>query len=195
MKNVVGIACLSVMFMFMPSQVLADDLYQPNNWSDLASDRKASQVGDVLSVVVYQSAEASNLAQNSRDRRSSFDANVDIDVIGVQEYGDVSFGGGFVGRGETRRREQFITRISATIDEVLPNGNYLISGGQYLLINGERTRVNVRGVIRPEDITGDNQILSTRIANAEIEYDGSGFVTKGTKPGIFHRLFSFLGLG
>lgn len=195
MTNKWLIGALSLTFISIPAQTVADDLYRPGQWSSMSTDLKASQIGDILSVVIYQNAEASNMAQNARDRRSNFDANVDLDFVDVVERGDISFGGGFVGRGEVRRRERFVTRMSVTIDDILPNGDYLVSGGQHLLINGEETHVRVRGRVRPVDITGDNQILSTRIADAQIEYDGSGFVSKGTRPGLFHKIFGFLGLG
>lgn len=94
-----------------------------------------------------------------------------------------------------RRSESFITQISVTIEEVLGNGDYRIAGEQTMHVNGERTVVRLRGRVRPSDITNTNQVLSTRVAEAEISYDGRGFVSRNAKPGIIHRIFSFLGLG
>ena len=53
----------------------------------------------------------------------------------------------------------------------------------------------MRGRIRPADITSDNSVLSSRIADAQINYDGKGFVSRSAKPGVINRVFSFLGLG
>jgi flagellar L-ring protein precursor FlgH len=61
-------------------------------------------------------------------------------------------------------------------------------------VNGEETTIRVRGRVRPADISRGNQVLSTRIADAQIDYDGRGFVSRNARPGLVHRLFSLLGL-
>jgi len=55
--------------------------------------------------------------------------------------------------------------------------------------------IGVRGRIRPYDISAENAVLSSRIADAQIDYDGKGFVSRSAKPGLLNRIFSFLGLG
>jgi flagellar L-ring protein precursor FlgH len=63
-----------------------------------------------------------------------------------------------------------------------------------MLVNGEKRDIEIRGRIRPIDISSDNTIISSRLANAEINYDGEGFATRSAKPGLLNRIFSFLGL-
>lgn len=170
----------------------ADDLYKFDQWANLAADRKASQPGDLLTVIVFQNAEARNSAQNLSDRRTDYQGNISGGAL--SETGRLSFRGGFTGRGEVRRSESFITQISVEVQSILPNGNFIISGSQHMLVNGEDTKVLLRGHIRPEDLSSSNQIMSTQIANAQISYDGQGFVSKSAKPGIVNRIFGFLGL-
>ena len=62
-------------------------------------------------------------------------------------------------------------------------------------VNGEDTIVAVRGRIRAIDLDGDNRVPSNRIADAQINYDGHGFVSRSSRPGLINRLFSFLGIG
>ena len=93
------------------------------------------------------------------------------------------------------RSEQFVAQMSATVVERLANGDLVIEGRQHLLINGENTVIGVRGRIRPQDVTADNAVLSSRIADARIDYDGKGFVSKGAKPGLINRILGFLGIG
>jgi flagellar L-ring protein precursor FlgH len=170
----------------------AQDLYQGGNWSAMASDRRAAAIGDAITVVVLQSAEASNTTQSSSRRSTDFGGG--LRAGGVDESGQLSFGGGFTGRGEMRRSEKLVAQLSATIEEVLPNGDYRIVGRQQLHVNGENTTIGVRGRIRPSDIASDNSVLSSRIADAQIDYDGKGFVSRGAKPGLITRLFNLLGL-
>lgn len=170
-----------------------EDLYRRGGWGALASDQRAAQVGDALIIVVFQAAESSNSAQNSS--RKATDVAASLDAGSVNEGGRASLGGGFTGRGEARRSERLVTQLSATVTAVLPNGDLLVTGRQRMAINGERTEVGVRGRVRIADIGSDNSVLSSRIADAEIDYGGRGFVSRGAKPGFINRLFGLLGLG
>lgn len=178
---------------FFATPVEAQNLYQRGNWSSMAADRRASGVGDTITVVVSQAAEASNTTQNAT--RKSTDVSGGLNAGSVNERGQLSFGGGFTGRGESRRSEKLVAQLSVSIAEVLPNGDYRIVGEQRMHVNGEKTLIAVRGRIRPEDIRSDNSVLSSRIAEAEINYDGKGFVSRSAKPGLLNRIFSLLGLG
>lgn len=170
----------------------AEDLYKGTGWSALSADRKASQRGDLLTVVIYQSVEAANSAQNS----SSKDTQVGGSIRGgsVSEEGALEFGGSYRGRGEVRRSEKLVAQITVAVEEVLPNGDLVVAGEQTMRINGETTNVGIRGRVRAQDIDSDNRVLSSRIANAQIRYDGRGFVSRSAKPGLVNRIFSFLGL-
>jgi flagellar L-ring protein precursor FlgH len=171
----------------------AEDLYKGSKWASLSGDRKASQAGDILTVVIFQSAEATNSAQNSSRKKT--DLGGSIAIGSVNEGGSLEFGGGYTGRGEVKRSEKLVSQISLTVREVLPNGDLLVEGEQWMRINGETTRIGVRGRVRPSDISSENAVLSSRIADARISYDGRGFVTRSAKPGVINRIFSFLGLG
>ena len=70
----------------------------------------------------------------------------------------------------------------------------MITGAERLHINGETTTIEVRGRIRAADINGNNQVQSNRIANAQVNYNGKGFVSRSARPGIIQRIFSILGL-
>ena len=84
--------------------------------------------------------------------------------------------------------------MTAKVTQVLPNGDLEITGTQRLNINGETTTVAVRGIVRASDIDGKNRVASNRIADAQIDYTGKGFATRGSKPGLLHRLFTLFGL-
>ncbi len=175
----------------------AEDLYRGSNWASLSGDRKASQPGDILTVVIFQAAEATNSAQNSSRKKTDVGGSfgTTLGSGSIDEKASLEFGGGFTGRGEVRRSEKLVTQISLTVREVLPNGDLLVEGEQWMRINGETSRIGVRGRVRPADISPENAVLSSRIGDARISYDGRGFVTRSAKPGVVNRIFSFLGLG
>lgn len=193
MRRALAAAACVVLTAALIAPAVAEDLFTDPHWAGVAQDRSAARVGDILTVVVFQNAEARNAAQNTSRTRRTFDGSIRSGH--VDESGELSLEGAYSGQGEVRRSESFITQISVTIEEVLGNGDYRIAGEQTMHVNGERTVVRLRGRVRPSDITNTNQVLSTRVAEAEISYDGRGFVSRNAKPGIIHRIFSFLGLG
>lgn len=171
----------------------ADDLYRSSNWPAMSSDRRASVAGDALTVVIFQAAEASNSAQN-RSRKKT-DLSGSFSAGSIDEAADLEFGGGYSGRGEVRRSERLVAQLTVLVEAVLPNGDFVVVGEQWMRVNGETTKIGVRGRVRQADITSQNTILSSRIADAQISYDGRGFVSRSAKPGLVNRLFNFLGLG
>lgn len=173
--------------------LFADDLFVGGTWPAFASDNKAANVGDMLTVFVYENAQASNKVQNRSSKRTTVGGT--ISAGSLNESGDLSFGGGYTGTGEVSRSEKLAATISVYVIERYPNGYMLIEGTQTLKVNGETTNIGVRGKIRAADITSNNAILSTKIANAQIDYDGKGFVSRSAKPGIINKIFSFLGIG
>ncbi|MEM9584766.1 MAG: flagellar basal body L-ring protein FlgH [Pseudomonadota bacterium] len=170
----------------------AEDLFKGGTWADLASDNKARTVGDILTVIVFQSAEARNSAEAATSRRSTLDLRAAAGNF--DEGAEADFAGAFSGRGEVRRSESLLTQFSVEVVGIFPNGDLEVLGEQLVLINGETSRVGVRGRIRRVDVTPENRVISTQIANAEIAYDGSGFVSRSARPGLISRLFLFLGL-
>lgn len=177
----------------------ADSLYQGQAWSHLASDNVAAAVGDSLLVVVYQSAEARNSERRTRSKRTRIDAALDfagdLTPMTLQESGELAYGGEFSGQGEIRRSESILTQFSVSVVEVLANGDLVVAGEQRVKMNGEESVIEVRGRVRRADVASDNRVLSTRIADAEINYQGRGFVSRGASEGIISRIFSWLGLG
>jgi flagellar L-ring protein precursor FlgH len=177
----------------LPASAYADNLYRGSNWSSMSTDRRATEVGDVLTVVIFQAAQSTTEAQNSS--RKATDLSGHISGGHLSESGELGFGGGYTGHGAVTRSEKLIAQITLNVLQVLPNGDLVIGGEQWLKVNGERTRIGVRGRIRTADIGPDNSVASNRIADAQIDYDGRGFVSRSAKPGLINRIFSFLGLG
>jgi flagellar L-ring protein precursor FlgH len=175
---------------------VAENLYRHDNWAALASDRRASAVGDILTVVVLENATATNSAQTgtSRDSRLGGTITAGHTGSGINEGASLGLSGSFGGNGQTSRAGRMVAQISVHVDSIYPNGDLAISGASALNISGERTNIRIRGRVRPADIAGDNSVVSARIADAQIDYDGSGFVSRSARPGLFQRIFSFLGL-
>lgn len=170
----------------------AEDLFMADATQSLSSDQRAGARGDLVTVVIVQAAESSTTMQNGSQRSSNINGR--LSAGSFDEGAGLSLGGSYAAKGEVRRSERFVTQMTASISEILPNGDFRITGAQRLSINGEATLVEVQGRIRPSDIDSQNRVPSNRIADAQINYNGKGFVSRSSRPGLVQRIFGFLGL-
>ena len=169
----------------------------------LFSDRKAKEVGDIITVNVIEKTSASKSASTKSDRGSSADASVttlfgiplDLGITDFLGLGN-SFSPGvkgkyassFDGSGSTERSDDFTAKITVQVVDLLPNGNLIIEGYREVVVNHERQTLVLKGIVRPEDITPGNTIDSTYIADAEIEYTGKGVISDKQSPGWLVRV-------
>lgn len=175
-----------------PNAASAQQLYDRSSWANLASDSRAHKVGDVLTVVIFETASATNRVGMRSGKDNSMSGR--LGVGGVDENLSLGITTGYRGTGETERSDRFVASMAAQVKEILPNGDFIIIGSQNLLVNGERRDIQVRGQIRPIDISSENTVASSRLANAMINYDGEGFVTRSAKPGLISQILSLLGI-
>ncbi len=166
----------------------------------LFDDQKARRVGDIVTIRVVESSKATNKASTNTARSSSIDASIDAffnmekrfpaDQPFFNPFSKVAGGvaSDFQGDGTTKRSGDLTATLTALVTEVLPNGNLVLCGSREVLINNENQIIRLTGVIRPRDISADNEVLSTYIADARISYSGSGVVNDRQKPGWLTNL-------
>ncbi|MEO8113194.1 MAG: flagellar basal body L-ring protein FlgH [Phenylobacterium sp.] len=171
----------------------AADLYNRGGWSALASDRPAERVGDSLTVIIDQSSVASNSARNGSAKTTSVSGQISASPA-YNRSAQLALAGDFSGSGQTGRADRMVAQISVVVDSILPNGDLHVSGEQTLNMNGEHIKIRIKGRLRRADISSNNTVPSTRLADASIDYDGAGLVSRGAKPGVVTRIFSWLGL-
>ena len=171
----------------------AADLYTHGNGPALASDRLAHRVGDIVEIVVSESAAAQDTATNSSTRSANVGGQISADVA-FSHNANLALQNGSDTTGTTGRSGGIVAQVSARVDEVLPNGDLRVSGTQALNINGEATNIRIKGIVRIADIASDNSVPSSRLADAMIDYDGAGFVSRSSAPGVVTRVFNWLGL-
>lgn len=164
----------------------------PGGLTGLTADRSARSVGDSLTVVILESSSAATTAQSGsrRDTRLAGTASAGS----RSESGGVSLQGTYDGRGQNARSGRLIGQIGVTVSEILPNGDLRISGAQTVNVDGERTAIRLTARVRAADIGGDNTVVSSRLADARIDYEGDGSLARSGRPGVLNRILSWLGL-
>ncbi|MCZ7603255.1 MAG: flagellar basal body L-ring protein FlgH [Melioribacteraceae bacterium] len=175
--------------------ISAQDMRQ-NSFRSLFSDQKANRLGDAITILVMEASEASNNAQTSAGRNSEigFGASGSMDGNSVVPNVDLNIGSNneFNGSGATKSAGMVKTRITATIDSVLQNGNLFIRGSRLISINGEEQKIFLTGVVRVADIASDNTVKSYNISDAKIILEGNGMIDRMQSPGWLTKLFHWL---
>jgi flagellar L-ring protein precursor FlgH len=97
-----------------------------------------------------------------------------------------------VGQGVTSRNGKLQMDVSSRIEEVLPNGTLKIVGHKQIRVNDEDTQITIQGVIRPLDISPDNRIDSSNVADMQVDFKGSGPASAKATPGILTRILNWL---
>lgn len=173
----------------------------PHNYS-LYTDKKAKRIEDVITVLIMENAKAGSDTKTNTDK--SQDASVAVSPLGVTWSGapetqytpKVGFSGKvaqkYDGSGQTSRTGDVKATLSARIVAVYDNGNLLIEGNKEVEVNSEKEILRVSGIVRPEDISPDNTVLSEKIADARIQYTGTGDLHQAARPGLLARFFNWI---
>ncbi len=190
--------------MILPSgqTVLADSLYPVEGSSSIYTEKRARRVGDVITVMIQEVNQATNSASSHDQKSGSVVLGAGNGFLGSTNFlnnninNNIGVGGGInhQGQGDSSRSSKVTGQMTAKIISVLPSGNYLIEGNRYVEVNDEKQTIDVTGEIRPDDISSDNTVLSTRVANAKIKFTGTGPASETAKPGLLTRVMSWLGL-
>jgi flagellar L-ring protein precursor FlgH len=164
-------------------------------FSDLARDLRASQIDDLVTIVVAESASAVSTGSTKTSRQSS-SVHSTTALFGKTNPGgplanmlNTSGQDGLDGEGTTSRVTTLTTTVSARVVGVLPNGYLVLEGRKTIAVNSENQVVTVRGVARPADLTPNNTVPSTSLAQLDIRIDGKGVVNDAVRrPSFLYRL-------
>lgn len=169
----------------------------------LVSDLKARAAGDIITIIVDEQTSAEKSAGTDLKRDSSFSSTLTPPTFDKPDWlrkllVNMNTSGtgqsNYTGDGKTTRTDKATAVLTARITRVLDNGNLVLEGRRLVKLNDETQTLVVSGVVRPYDVGPDNSVLSSRIADGEVRIDGHGTVSDRQRPGLFQRIFDFLGL-
>ncbi len=177
-----------------PYEMLKNDggaIYSPIRRLGLYEDLKAHRVGDIVTVFLVEQTSGQNSADNSVSQAT--DMNVEAPTFGgsLRPNMEIDLGSenSFSGQSGTSQSNSLNGSITVTVTSVLANGNLVVEGEKWIRINQAREFVRLQGVVRQADISTNNTVLSTQVADAHIAYGGTG--SHGTGAGWASRvLFS-----
>ncbi len=160
-------------------------------------DQRAAQVGDLLTVLVDITDNADFENDGTASRTASEGMGVPS-LFGLKQKllsaasVTTNSTNSNISTGSTKRTETVTLRLAGTITQVLPNGNFVVSARQEVRVNSELRILQVSGIVRPQDITGDNTITHDRMAEARISYGGKGQLTDLQTPRYGQQLMDII---
>lgn len=157
-------------------------------------DSRARRVGDILTVIVSENADAAVEAKTEADRthnsligltnllnlEKTLTASNFLDANNNLERSNSTRE--FDGEAKTEREDKLTARIAAVVTEVLPNGYLFVQGQREVVVNYELQELRIEGIVRPQDVSAENTVASEKIAEARISYAGRGIVDEAQEP-------------
>jgi len=168
----------------------------PSRQFSLFADHKSHHLDDVITIIVDEQSAATNQASTKTKTESHTKAHSEkgkgaLEIIPSANSStdeDARFGGD----GQTGRKGKMNATVTARVIGILSNGNLEVEGSKEVTINEENEVLKVSGIVRPDDISIDNSVKSSRMANAKITYSGEGSVSSAMEKGFVARFFDWL---
>ena len=172
-------------------------IYQAGQQMELFADLKARRVGDVLTIVLNETTNASKSAVTKTAKTTStvntgptlFGRTPTVKGVPILDA-SLSGADSFDGEGSSTQSNSLAGSLTVTVIQVQSNGNLIVQGDKSLKLNQGDEFVHISGVIRPADIAGNNTVTSDKLADARISYSGKGVVDSSNRMGWLARFFN-----
>ena len=195
MKYIFTVIMAGLMFfqagMLAPGNAGAVSLWSGGS-RNIFTDHKASQVGDILTILISETASASTTKSSSNSKSGSQTLNAGTGIFGFLAAASASGSDEFTADGNATNTNRASGTVSVTVVEVMPNGNFVVEGTQSIWNNKNEHKITLRGVVRPEDISYRNTIQSSKVADATLKFDGKGPLNAKQRQGILTQIFNIL---
>ena len=159
------------------------------------SDNKARNVGDILTIIISETAttSATRSSSNSKSGNVNMQAGLGVfDFLNSIFPASISGSDNFKADGSSASTNRANGRVSVTVVEVEPNGNMIVEGTQSIWQNKNEHKITLRGVVRRDDVTYANTVSSAQVADATIRFDGKGPLNSKQRQGILTQIFNIL---
>lgn len=181
-----------------PDNAQNGSLYRENIAMGLFTDQKARQVGDIITIILDERTTSSKTSNVEVTKENEIDMlpgggsvfGVTPSFNGYNLSSEVTADREFTGEAEADQSNRLSGSISVTVIDIFPNGTLVIRGEKWMTLNRGQEFIRISGLVRPDDVTPENTILSTKIANARITYSGTGELADSQRMGWLTRFFN-----
>lgn len=170
-------------------------IYADQQSMELFADPRAHRMGDILTITLVESTQASKKAATSTSKKNGNTLTSPtllgqgLRIGGKTADSSLASNNAFAGDGTSSQSNQLSGQITVTVAQRLSNGALIVRGEKWLTINQGEELVRISGIVRPQDISADNIVPSSRVADARIEYVGKGTLADSNTRGWLSRFF------
>ena len=172
--------------------VEAKSLWVDNGNMSLYADKKARNVGDILTIVINESTTQTATKSRSNSKSGSLTVGAGTGIFDFIKAFSATGSDAFKADGAATDTSKYNGQITVTVIEVLPNDNMIVEGTQSIWQNRDEHKITLRGTIRRDDVTMNNTVPSSKVADASIRFDGKGPLNAKQRQGILTQIFNFL---
>jgi len=179
------------------AMVPSGSLFKKHYVNNIYSDSKAHRIGDIISVILEENTQANKNAKTElkKENSSQLDPITGLGGTAVSLNGQtlqfgISQNSSFKGDAKADQGNSLSGNISVHVLRVLPNGNLMIRGEKWITLNNGDEYIRLTGIIRSKDINSNNTILSNKVANARIQYAGTGAFADTNEQGWLTKFFN-----
>ena len=180
-----------------PVPTTGGSIYQAGHDVLLFEDIKARRIGDILTVLLVERTDASKNASTSTTRDTDYDtgspvfAGRPVTDDGIEILNNVvTAEREFTGDADASQSNSLDGSVTVTVADVLANGDLFVRGQKKIRLNQGDEFIQISGIVRRRDISTENTVPSTRVADAQIIYSGKGTLANSNRPGWLYRFFN-----
>ncbi len=186
-----------------PANTFAQSLWHDEIARPMFADKRATSMGDIITIVVSETSSASKNNETKTEKQSSLSAAIASFLYSPTASGLLTQKGQLPaikynsdakhdGAGSINNSETVVAKIAVRIIDVLPNHNLVVEGRRETAFSGEKQTIVLRGTVRQDDVASDNTVFSYNVADATIQIIGKGTVTDAQRKGWFTRIWDKL---
>jgi flagellar L-ring protein precursor FlgH len=158
----------------------------------LFSDHVARNLGDIVTVLVMESASSTGEVSSGAKREEDINGGPGTGKLDVFPEFGVKTKNQQTGQATMNRKGRLVAKVPARVVEILPDGTLRLEGSREVTSNGEHELLHLTGLVRPIDIAADNSVVSSLMADARIQYNGKGTLTNGQRMSRLMRLINWI---
>ena len=178
----------------------APTVFAQSLWADAAegtsygvfADRKAHNVGDTLTIVISEKTTTTQTKSRKNGKSASTTLNAGTGIFDFLPSASAGGSDSWKADGSAKDSSNFSGNIAVTVVEVQPNGNMVVEGTQSIWQNKDEHKITLRGIVRRDDVTYENTVPSTKVADATVRFDGKGPLNAKQRQGILTQILNIL---
>ena len=185
---------------FSGALLLAPTALAQSLWADAVegtsygvfADRKAHNVGDTLTIVISEKTTTTQTKSRKNGKSASTTLNAGTGIFDFLTSASAGSSDSWKADGSAKDSSNFSGNIAVTVVEVQPNGNMVVEGTQSIWQNKDEHKITLRGIVRRDDVTYENTVPSTKVADATVRFDGKGPLNAKQRQGILTQILNIL---